>query len=818
MLTYSADAPPRIPASSLRVKLGVAIPALAVAALLVPTPSIAQPIAAGTPQQAHASPSASANGSQGVEEVTVTARHRTERSQKVPISLTAIGAAKLAANNITSLTQLQLLAPTLQITDFNPRNTSFNIRGIGNNVAIANDGLESGVGVYVDGVFYSRPAQTAFAFPDLDNIEVLRGPQGTLFGKNTTAGAIDVHTALPTFTPQATLETSVGDYGYWQVKGTVSDGFNDKVALGVSFLADQRDGTETSIGTGQHYGTLDDKAVRVQLLTMPTDDLRIRVIGDYAHQLENCCVFFPTGVFTTLTNGTPIAYNVFDREKFTGYQIPTFNAFSRDASINRPTYFAMETGGASVQADYDLNGFTLTSISAWRFWNWYPYNGAIDGIGLNVLNTNNQSDYQRQASQELRVTSPSGGKLDYTAGLFYFYQDIPGTFLEQFGNDAGAWLAGPALPRKLSNLLFNNLTIFADTDAITSSYAGYGQATWHALENVDITGALRYTYEDKSGSYNQTQFGAAPLTGLPPALADLLEAERLSLGGPQYYDDRLHDAALSYLLSATYKFSDAALAYASYSRGDKSAGINVGGPPPGVDTVVKPERVDDYEIGTKTSWFANRLTFNADAFWIEDTDYQGISVAPLGPGVYTTYFASVPKVRSRGFEVDSHARPLDWLTLNFAGAFTDAVYESYPLGACPPEVSGSAAEICNLTGKGVPGTSRWTMSLGGEATQPLGNWGRYDIVGYLGADFSLRSSFNVSASDSVYSTVPGYGLLNLRLGARTVDGKYDVFLWSHNATDTLYYEVLAAAQPFSGLIGGIPGDPLTFGATLRVHL
>ena len=446
----------------------------------------------------------------GVEEVVVTARHRAEKAQKVPISLTSIGAAKLAANGTTSLTQLQALVPSLQITDFNPRNTSFNIRGVGNNVTIANDGLESGVGIYVDGVFYARPAQAAFAFPDLDNIQVLRGPQGTLFGKNTTAGAIDVHTQRPSFTPQAELEATLGNYGYWQTKGTVSDGFNDKVAARVSFLADQRNGTETSIGTGQHYNTLDDKAGRVQLLVLPTDDLTLRIIGDFAHQMENCCVAFPTGVFTKLTDGAVIPYNVLDREIYTGYKIPTFNAFERDASINRPTYYGMDTGGVSAQADYDLNGLTLTSISAWRFWNWKPYNGAFDAIGLNVLDAYNNNDFQRQATQELRVTSPTGGAIDYTGGLFFFYQDLPGSLLETFGKDAGAWLAAPKLPPALSNLLFNNLNIFAKTDSVTNSYAGYGQATWHALEKLDITGGLRYTYEDKSGSFNETQFGAAP--------------------------------------------------------------------------------------------------------------------------------------------------------------------------------------------------------------------------------------------------------------------------------------------------------------------
>jgi iron complex outermembrane recepter protein len=272
------------------------------------------------------------------------------------------------------------------------------------------------------------------------------------------------------------------------------------------------------------------------------------------------------------------------------------------------------------------------------------------------------------------------------------------------------------------------------------------------------------------------------------------------------------------MLTASYKLTDDIFGYATYSRGNKSAGINVANLPAGISPIVKPERVDNYELGIKTSWFDNRLVANADVFWIEDSDYQGIAIAPLGSGVYTAYISSVPKVQSRGFELDTHARPFDWLTLNFSGAYTDAIYESYPRGQCPPEVSGAASQICNLTGKGVPGTSRWVTSIGGEISQPLGAVGRYDIEGYLGADFSLRSSFNVSASDSIYSKIPGYGLLDLRLGARTADGRYDLYLWSHNATDTRYYMVLGAANPFSGLIDGIPGDPLTFGATVKVHL
>jgi len=829
-----------VPALRCSTALRPVIPAAAMLALLTGSvPALAQmaaPAAPAGPQAASTPPvqvASAGSASSAVEEVVVTARHRIEKAQKVPIALTSVSGAKLANTGTTAITQLEFLVPTLQVSEFNPRNTSFNIRGVGNNVSVSNDGLEAGVGVYVDGVLYARPGTASFDLPDISNVQVLRGPQGTLFGKNTTAGAIDVHTLLPSFTPSAELETSVGNYGYWQVKGTVSDGFSDKVAARVSFLGDSRDGTITSVVAGQHYGGLDDKAVRGQVLLTPNDNLTVRLIADYAHQYETCCVNMVSGAFTTLTNGTTIPNDVFVREKFTGYQIPSFNPFTRDTAINDPTYFRMETGGVSAQADYLLDDFTLTSISAWRFWNWYPQNGASPGVGLQTETFGNQQNWQKQASQEFRVTSPTGGPVDYSAGGYFFYQDLEGAGTTGFGADGGPWFL-PTVPKAISTLALNDYRVFTKTDPVTNSYATYGQATWHVTDRIDLTGGLRYTYEDKSGSYDQYQDGGVPVDTLPKKLAAAITKIRAGIFGfpvPYYYYKNLtHNAALSYLSTATYKVSDDIIAYATYARGNKSSGTNVtllpatlvdGKPDFLVNPIVKPERIDDYEIGVKSSWFNNKLIANADAFWIEDSDYQGItaSVEPgTNPPAFTSYVASVPKVKSQGFEVDSHANPFDWLTLNFAGAYTWAIYESYPQGQCPIEESGAATKICNLTGETVPGTSRWVMTTGGEITQPLGSWGHYDIIGYFGADFSLRSSFNVAASDSIYSKVPGYGLLDLRAGARTADGKYDLFLWAHNATNTDYYLVRGTTPPFSGLLYGNIGDPATFGATVRIKL
>ncbi len=762
-------------------------------------------------QVAQAGP-AGAHG--GVEEVVVTARHRKEKAQSVPIALTSIPSKTLSDNGIATVTQLGAFAPSLQVTATNPRNTSFNIRGIGNNVSVTSDGLESGVGVYVDGVLYGRPGTATFALPDLDNVQVLRGPQGTLFGKNTTSGAIDVHTLPPSFTPSVSAEASAGNYGYWQFKGTATGPINDQVAVRISVLGDERDGTQDDHYINQHFANEDDKAVRVQLLYKPNNDLTVRVIADYEHQQENCCVPLVAGTFTTLNDGLPLPNDVFARLAQVGGTLAPINPFGRNTDINNRTRYTMETGGVSSQEDYNLNGINLTSITEWRFWNWDPFNDN-DFLPQDVIDDGSQTNNQKQFSQELRATSPSGEKLEYTAGLYYFYQALPGFARNAYGNQAGPFQLSPKDPIPLANTILDEFNVDAYTQAITASYAGYGQATYHILPVLDFTGGLRYTYEDKTGSFDQFQQGGESLDGLTPAQMATAIATRNSLGPIRYYNDHEHNGSVSWLGTLTYKPTPDMIGYITYSRGNKSGGINISNIPAGIDPVVKPERVDNYEIGFKSQLFDHKLIFNVAGYWIEDSDYQATVVAPLAAGVTAQYFASVPKVQSKGIEVDATTARIDGLQLRFSGDYDDATYESFPSGPCPVEVSGAATKICNLTNEAVPGTSRWSMSAGGEYALDLGIMANHDITGYVGADYSLRSSFNDTVNNSKYGIIPGYGLLDVRLGARTDDGHYDVFLWSHNALNTNYYQTLSSGT--YGLITGIVGDPLTWGATVRVH-
>jgi len=795
----------------MRLSIGVCVPALLLGTALSPAQAQQNAAVAG------ATLPEAANGS-SLEQVVVTARHRAEKAQTVPIAISTIDSKKLQSDGITAVNQLQKLVPTLQITQFNPRNTSFNIRGLGNNAAIAVDGVESGVGLYVDGVFYSRPAQATFALPDLDNVQVLRGPQGTLFGKNTTAGAIDVHTLKPSFSPSADLEASVGNDGYWQFEGTATGAVTDKIAVRVSALWDDDSGNISNPSTGARFNATNDRAVRVQALALVTDDLTVRIIADYGRQRDSAPAALPYEVVTMLTDGKPFPDDFYARIARFDYTVPTYDPRQRNTYDSTSPLYTMETGGVSAQADYALPYGTFTSISSWRFWNWDPSND-VDGTALSVIDQYALQDYQRQLTQEFRFTSPSGERIEYTAGLYYFYEDLPGTSRIALGSDAGKFIVYPKLLLSLADSAVSSLNIYGISDVITNSMAGYSQATYHVTPQLDITGGLRFTYNTKQGGFGETQFGAAPLSVFPPALAPLIQKEVRDVFGPAYpnQDEHTFDDALSGLINASYKLTPSTFLYASYSRGDKGSGINTLNLPSGVNPVVKPERVDAYEIGAKSGFLNNRVVVDADLFWSEDHNYQGVNIAALNSSLYATYIANVPQVRTRGFELDSHALLAPGLIVNFGGAYTDAINTKYPDAPCPVEVAGAAAEHCDFTGTPVAGISRWTMTAGGEYSRPVGRVGTFDLVGYGGADYSARSAYNVSPTNSEYTKIAGYGLLDLHLGVRTDDHRYDFSLWAHNALNTYYNVGLATAAPITGLVLAIPGDPAMYGMTFRAH-
>ena len=345
------------------------------AALLLPT---APAFATETSADAAASADGAEDGAAGAAvaaasaasfdgaEIIVSARRRDESAQDVPIALSVIGASQLEATGNYSLTQIQQIVPSLQVFSFNPRNTNINIRGLGSNVALTNDGLENGVGFYVDNVYYGRPGQSQFDLVDLQQIEVLRGPQGTLFGKNTTSGAINITSRKPSFDPEFSGEATVGDYGYYQLRGSASGGLIDNLlAVRLSGSVTERRGflyNDTQKERAQDYSNW---SVRGQLLLTPSADLEVRIIGEFSRQMQNPVLNVFADYFGTSANGAVIANNFAQRAaRFPGYTFPTIDPFARRGEANSHYQSNMDGYGVSGQVDWDVGAALLSSAKA----------------------------------------------------------------------------------------------------------------------------------------------------------------------------------------------------------------------------------------------------------------------------------------------------------------------------------------------------------------------------------------------------------------------------------------------------------------------
>ena len=752
--------------------------------------------AAGWAHAQTAAPNAgeAATAAVGVEEIVVTARHRAEDSQKVPAALSVIGGQLIERTNTTNVAQVAQLVPSVQFTFFNARNANINIRGLGNNIGLANDGLVPGVGFYLDGVYYSRPATATLDLVDIDRIEVLRGPQGTLFGKDTTAGAINIVTREPTFHPSALFEATGGNYGYFQAKASVSGPLvQDKLAGRLTVATTTRDGLVTNLFDGDKVNNYRNLTVRGQLLYTPTSDLKVRVIGDYSNQLNHCCANVLAKVVAP-SNGK----SFLGLAQHFGYA-PTVDPFARQANVNSPFRARQETGGVSVEADWSTPKAVFTSITAWRFWNWWPQNDA-DSSPMPILTAGQNGDYSHQYTQEFRVASAGdANRIDYVAGVYLYREQIKAVGLTQYGADASYFMLSPATPAAvLDGLTVNYLSKYN-----SNSVAVFGQAVWHVSSKLNLTGGVRFTHDQKRGAYDQALSGAAPLTGPLAAFAKA----RAAFAVPLSFTLRNTDSEVSGLANLSYQVTPDVLAYVNYARGTKSGGLNLAQLPAGANPFVAAETVDAAEAGLKTRLFDHRLTLNVDAFWSRDKDYQANI---YDPGIQKMYLSNVPEVRSQGVEVDAQAQPTDALSLYASATWDDAIYAKYPGGPCGLEAITQPS--CDLSGKPLAGTPRWAATAGGEYDQPV-SLGARQGTAYLGVDYSYRSSLYSHASDSIYTRLPQLSLVGARLGLRS-DG-WDLYVWGKNLANAKYFTYLNPGTGNTGALYAQLGDPRTYGVTLR---
>lgn len=724
--------------------------------------------------------------------VTVTARRREEDVQDVPTPITTLSGATLEQQKVYKVQDLQQVLPSVNVAFIHARQSSIAVRGIGNNPA--SDGLEGSAGVYLDNVYLGRPGMAVFDLLDIEQLELLRGPQGTLFGKNTTAGVLNISTRKPTFTPERSIEVSGGERGYFQGKGTVSGGLTETLAGRLSAYRTRDDGFIENTYNGDDLNGGEREGVRGQLLFEPNDDFNLRWITDYNAEDSS------TG--TMVLYGAPQRY--WDRAALAGAS-PHSDPDDHKVNINGRQHVSVHQGGSSVEANWNLNGgYTLTSISAYRYWHFTPAND--ETLNVSAINNTGVEVHDRQFSQELRLASPTGGAFDYVLGTYVFNQNLGNKTFTDYGPQADLFLTG-ANPG-----IFNNTYSKANGKVETDSFALFGQGTWHLTDKLDFTAGVRGTYEEKQAKVER--FAPEGGAALPPVLQAIRDRQ---LGAYDSGDLNLHNSSPSGLLSLSYKFTDDLLGYASLSHGEKSGGVNLAvasAPTLGAESLlVGPERANDAELGFKSTLLNDRLLLNANIFWTGIHGYQATTLAtPAGSALPVAVLANAGSVRSRGIEFEATALPIRGLTLNVNGSYNDVTYLSFKDAPCPGEVSTVTPNAtCDLTGEEVVGASKWIGNVNGEYSWQIDN----GIKPYINAGYSYRSEANGALDNSELAKIDGYGLVNLAAGVRTDlgDGQLDTSIWVKNATDTDYY--LSAFAYINGAYTASVGQPRTAGVSLR---
>ena len=811
-------------------------PLLLLSAAFAVTPVHAEEAPAAPEATAAAEPAGGNNSG----EIVVTARRRAEDVQDVPVAISVIGGAALEAQGTYNINRLTQLQPTLQFFSTNPRNTFINIRGIGAPFGLTNDGFEQGVGIYIDQVYYNRIAAATLDFVDVEQIEVLRGPQGTLYGKNTTAGAINVTTRAPSFDFEGKAEISLGNYSFKQAKASVSGPITDTLAARISVSSTDRRGTIRNVATDTWINSQDNIGVRGALLWKPNEDLSITLAGDFNLQDPICCgqIYARVGTTQRALNRQYAALTAL----FPGYRVPSTDPFDRLTDLDAALAARNEMGGASARVEWNVGPGTLTSVTAWRYWDWDPANDR-DFTGLPVYTKVNNPTKQNQYTQELRYAYEAS-RLDFVVGAFAFYQEIRTSGIQETGPAASAWLLNPSSSLSRNPAVLNGIVARNDIRLDNLSLAAFGKVNWHVTDRLTVSPGIRVNYDKKDGRYDSVVTGTASdgtrqlVTNDPthPYFNDPWTAAQRGTQASQFFEPDFSDWNLSYDLNLSYKVTEDVLAYATYARSFKTGGINLNGVPSHADGTpalevaqIKPEKVDHFELGLKTKFWDRRATFNLTGFWTEIEDFQASVISNVsGSNVLRGYLANAEKVRVRGIEADFTVRPINGLNAYVSGAFTDHEFRKFVDAPCPPELAGGGTGTppgppatpganspanCDVSGQWLPGISKWAFSWGGEYQLPAAILGRDGDV-YFGYDANYRSKFSSTASRSIYTDVAGYSIHNFRVGFRT--DNFDIFGWVRNAFDQNYFESLAVTPGNTGLISAQLGDPRTWGGTVKL--
>lgn len=697
--------------------------------------------------------------------VVVVAQRREENLRDVPSSIATVDDEQIEATSSQRVQDMANYVPNVDIASTSALGATLTIRGVGS--SSRNIGFDSRAGLYIDGVYLGQSPALDQDLLGLQRVEVLRGPQGTLFGKNNDAGAINLITKRPGQTLEGEAFARIGNRGQEQYAFRVSGPLTDSVAASLSASSSKRDGFIRNVTDGAEFPTRDSESVRGQLNIDSGGPFTLYLSADaqFANDRPN--------------NGDPLT-NSFGSAIDTA--APARNSVSytpgRIKDDDRTIW------GVSAEAEYELpSNHVLKSITAYRETD-FTTNFDADRAAVDLLYVNYEDSY-RQTSEELQLISPGDGRLTYLAGVYLYAQD------SETQRDAIGGAQSLALG------IAPGTGVLSGGDLKTENAALYGNASYDLTDRLEASVGLRWSWEKKTVDWS-IDGSAAPAFNIATGTVD---------------NDRV-DRDLSPTATLTYAITPEVNIYGRYSTGYKSGGYNLDFIsasifPDGVE--FKKETVDNFEIGLKGAFFNNRATLNVTAFTADYSDYQVNQYRDLGNGQTVIAISNAGAVRSEGIEAEGTFHATDNLRLQGGIGLLDTTFTDFP---------GGGTGGVNVAGNRLPRASKFQGTLGFNYDRPLTS----DLTGFASAQYSYRSSYYVEENNTETRTVagqeidwgkvPGYGLLDARIGVQGASG-WELALYARNLTDKDY--LVNYGREFLGALIEYRGEPMSWGAEARVR-
>ncbi len=691
--------------------------------------------------------------------VTVTATRREASLQQVPVAVSVVDGEQLERENRNSVASIAQQVPSLNFrTGASNKDTSLFIRGVG--TISTSPGVEPTVATVIDGVVFGRPGQSTLDLLDIERLEVLRGPQGTLFGKNASAGVLNITTRAPTEETHGFVEQSYYSGNESRTRFGIGGALiPDTLKGSISTLFGSYDGNVDNKANGQEVNGYNRKGVRGKLVFTPSDDLSLTLAADYLKSRDDA----PNGV---------VAKSLLPA--FSNALAPVrADSDNRDIVSDYRSHVDDTNKGLSAQLDWNLGDYTLTSITAWRGWDNTQWQ---DGDRLATISAafpgiedKGELEYN-QYSQELRLASPKGQFVEYVGGLFYMH-----------GKDEETY-------RRTLRTTTATQQGIADYSTTNDSYAVFGESTLNFTERFRGIAGLRWTHDDLEYDHRRVSTSTVAVNGIQPGTRSSGSVDEDGWSGR---------------LGVQYDLTDDITSYLTYSRGYKGPAYNVFFNMQPRDTdALKPETSNSWEAGLKASLWNNRLTSNLAVFHTEYDNYQANFFDSVA-GQVVTRLINAGSVKSEGVELDFALQATSQLKLSGALAYTKARIDEF---ACPA----GAAASCNVNGKPLPYSPDWKSYVRADYSIPLDNG--LDIE--LGTDFSWQSKVQYDISQNADTIQGAYGIWNASVALADYNEGWRVALLAKNLADKSYSPLLATGGNY--VYRAVPrDDERYFGIQLR---